>query len=505
MVSMMVLSTFSLYSQTDQLNYRSWIRTKNKTDQTKKIALVIGNSEYQYGAKLKEPAQDAQTMASALEEQGYEVELGYNLDRESFNDAINDFSLKFRSYDNAIVYYAGHGFQIDGENYLIPVDANPETKFQVHAECINVDHFFRAFNQPEKAKVIILDACRNNPFVQNRSWTSEYRGATNGMTDVNPMTNSLLIFSTEKNTVVRDDNPFTEIFSKHIRQGGCIHSILGSVSKEVRQLNPNQRILQEGLVEEDICFGDATQKISKSSNAELQDSDGDLIPDQIDKCPDVYGKVEFGGCPASENSLDSNGDFDNDGISNSLDECPNEPGPMDNKGCPTLEYNGPFDQGTFTDSRDGKQYAWSILRDGNKWMSENLKFETDESWCYQDKKKNCSSGGRLYTWDAAQSACPNGWHLPTEQEWQNIINSYGGEREAYSALMIKDEHFFKLSLSGGRQMEGDFCCQGDFGNYWSSTSSSAKATYIDINKTNGSIALDKYSKKWGLSCRCIKD
>ena len=184
LIMLLSLSTSSSLAQTDQINYRGWVRTNNEESGEKKLALVIGNSEYLHGSKLKEPATDAQTIASALEKQGYEVELGYNLGRKAFNEAIESFSRKFRTYDSGIVYYAGHGFQIDGENYLIPIDANPETKFQVHSQCINVDHFFQSFNQPEKPKVIILDACRNNPFVQNRNWTSEFRGTTRGMTEV---------------------------------------------------------------------------------------------------------------------------------------------------------------------------------------------------------------------------------------------------------------------------------------------------------------------------------
>ncbi len=504
LIGVLGMASFSAFSQTDQINYRSWVRTKTDNSTEKKIALVIGNSEYQHGAKLKEPAQDAQTIAAALEAQGYEVELGYNLDRQSFNQAIEDFSQKFRTYESGIVYYAGHGFQIDGENYLIPIDANPESKFQVHSQCINVDHFFRSFNQPEKAKVVILDACRNNPFVQNRNWTAEYRGTTNGMTEISPMTNSLLIFSTEKNTVVRDDNQFTEILSKHIRQGGCMSNLLGNVSREVRELNPDQRIVPVGVLEKKICFGDNSEN-QQSRNPDLMDSDNDLIPDKIDKCPNEYGSLENEGCPGSKSKTLNEGDNDRDGIANVLDKCPEEAGPLDNDGCPNTEYIGPFDNGTFTDERDESEYFWVRLKDGNKWMSQNLNYKANDSWCYQDKKKNCSNGGRLYSWDSAQAACPNGWHLPSEQEWQSIINIYGGEREAYASLMIKGEHSFNPELSGGRQMEGDFCCRGDFGNYWSSSSSSAKATYLDINKTNGYIALDKYSKKWGLSCRCIAD
>jgi len=492
-----------LFSQTDQINYRGWVRTKKATSGEKKIALVIGNSEYMFGAKLSEPAIDAQTIANALEDQGYEVEIGYNLDRNSFNEAIESFSKKFRSYDSGIVYYAGHGFQIDGENYLIPVDAKPESKFQVQAQCINVEHFFRSFNQPDKPKVVILDACRNNPFVQNRNWTAEYRGTTNGMTDINVMNNSLIVFSTEKNTVVRDDNQFTEILSDFIRQGGgqSITSILGRVQKKILTIDPQQRILMEGLLIDDIRFG--VSENGTSNNPDMLDSDGDGILDKVDKCPNEYGSTRNNGCPGEPKG--NGGDTDLDGLADEFDECPEISGPIENKGCPEGEFNGPFDSGNFTDNRDGQTYSWVRLKDGNKWMSQNLNYESDESWCYDDKKKNCQKYGRLYTWNGAQSACPEGWHLPSENEWNRIIENYGGPQSAYRSLMIEGKHNFQPLLAGGRQAESDFCCLGDFGNYWSSSSRPARATYLDFNKSNGTAATDQYGKLWALSCRCISD
>lgn len=491
-----------LVAQVDQLNYRGWVRTKN-TEGPKKLALVIGNSEYQYSTRLIEPANDAERIASALESQGYEVELGYNLGRTAFNEAIETFANKFRNYHSGIIYYAGHGFQIDGENYLIPVDANPASKYQVHSQCINVDYFFRAINQPDKAKVIILDACRNNPFVKSRNWTSEVRGETKGMTDISPMTNSLIIFSTEKNTVVKDNNPFTELLSDYIERGGCMNSILGKVSREVRTIDPTQRILPEGLLEEDICFGSSTNEEGAGTN--LVDTDKDLIPDKIDKCPNEPGSLENNGCPGEPKESKQTLDGDNDGLVDTKDNCPTTAGPIENGGCPEELYQGPFDQGTFKDARDGTQYKWVRLRDGRKWMGQNLNFKMANSWCYDNKNKNCQQFGRLYTWDAAQRACPKGWKLPSKYEWKRLIEIYGGVQAAYQALLMEQIHEFSPVLAGGRKPEKDFCCKGDFGNYWSSENTAAHAVYIDFNKPNGTVNTEQYGKNWALSCRCIQE
>lgn len=102
------------------------------------------------------------------------------------------------------------------------------------------------------------------------------------------------------------------------------------------------------------------------------------------------------------------------------------------------------------------------------------------------------------------NACPKGWRLPDKAEWQKLVASYGGSQNAYKALILDGEHDFKPVLSGGRQPEKDFCCLGDFANYWSSDGRTATATYVDFNKTNNTVTSEIYSKQWALSCRCVK-
>jgi len=524
LLAFIITIPFLLCGQSDvaEVNYRNWVRKSNSNKD--KLALVIGNSEYMYGGRLVEPSDDAKIIAEALQNKGYDVEIGYNLDRKNLYEAIKTFAVKFENYNSALIYYAGHGFQIAGENYLIPVDAKPENEIEAHEQCINVESFFRAANQPDKPKIIILDACRNNPF------SSATRSTGNGIGSVQSMLNAKIIFSTAKNTVVQDDNPFTEIFSQQIEAGGCISAILGRVSKEVRKVNPNQLIWQEGLLEEDICFGESQLESEEKNKSDI-DKDG--IPDDKDMCPEIPGSIRMNGCPDRDKDglidikdlcpdlkgdpkLGGCPDSDKDGIIDAKDACPQTYGSPEMMGCPkemvstneantTQKIASPKTaSGSFTDERDNQTYNWVVLRDGNKWMRNNLNFQSDDSWCYDEKKKNCQSRGRLYTWNAAKLACPKGWRLPTQSDWNRLIKIYGGEKIAFTELTKIEGPTLRATFSGIRDPKGNFTAIDSFGQYWSSNSNTTKATYFDFNKLDDKLNIYENNKNWAMSCRCIQ-
>jgi uncharacterized protein (TIGR02145 family) len=157
------------------------------------------------------------------------------------------------------------------------------------------------------------------------------------------------------------------------------------------------------------------------------------------------------------------------------------------------------------DSRDGKEYK--ILYIGNQvWMGQNLNYETENSWVYADKKKNSSQHGRLYTYDDAMNACPVGWHLPTDKEWQELINFYGGDLQAGLALRIDGTSAFNAEYSGFRSKDGEFLDLGHDVNYWTATNcdeNDAWRCYID--RGFNTVVQDYFSKTGGLSVRCIRN
>lgn len=132
-----------------------------------RIALVIGNSDYIYASKLKNPVNDANDMSSILKSLDFEVEIVINGTHQTMNSKLLEFFKKIDSYNVSLLYFAGHGMQIDGNNYLIPVDfmCDSKRKAILNSYCMK-DYLDKISIYRDKTNIVILDACRNNPFVE---------------------------------------------------------------------------------------------------------------------------------------------------------------------------------------------------------------------------------------------------------------------------------------------------------------------------------------------------
>src|ERR1700722_7628853 len=129
----------------------------------KRVALVIGNSAYVKVPQLPNPASDAAAIASLLRQAGFDVvESKTNLDVNSMRRALRDFAEAVRGADVAVVFYAGHGIEVNGANYLVPVDAVLERDIDVEDETVALDRVSQIIESAKRLHVIILDACRDN-------------------------------------------------------------------------------------------------------------------------------------------------------------------------------------------------------------------------------------------------------------------------------------------------------------------------------------------------------
>jgi uncharacterized caspase-like protein len=198
----------------------------------RQIALVIGNANYRIGA-LKNPVNDAQAVAGALRGLGFEVSLRENTSLREMIDAFQKFSLDARAARARVIFYAGHGVQVKGRNYLLPVDTEIRSEDEVPAKSADLNELLdRLGALPQGINIVILDACRNNPFSGAEVLGPDgrrlklFRGATPaGLARVEAPLGSMVAFSTAPGGVALD-NPSdknsldTKHLLEHIRSPG---------------------------------------------------------------------------------------------------------------------------------------------------------------------------------------------------------------------------------------------------------------------------------------------
>ena len=166
--------------------------------------------------------------------------------------------------------------------------------------------------------------------------------------------------------------------------------------------------------------------------------------------------------------------------------------------------------GSFTDSRDGKSYH-TVKVGTLTWMAENLNYQTDNSWCYDDNPGNCQKYGRLYDWNTATSACPAGWHLPTRQDWDNLVHAAGGNAagiklKSRSPNWNGTDDFGLSALPGGiRYTNGGFSYAGSYGNWWSAAENGSGLAWFRRMTSDLDYVYEHYYVKGnGLSVRCVR-
>jgi uncharacterized caspase-like protein len=197
-----------------------------------RVALVVGNGAYAHATKLPNPPNDAADMAAALRELGFKVIAATNADRASLQAKLREFSLSLRSARTVLFYYAGHGMQVAGKNYAIPVDARLQHEGELATETLDVDQVIAAMqSDASRVNLIFLDACRDNPLARSYAQAlPASRAVTVGsglsavgtsQSKAETSRNILIAFATAPNKVALDgkgrNSPFTAALLKHIR------------------------------------------------------------------------------------------------------------------------------------------------------------------------------------------------------------------------------------------------------------------------------------------------
>lgn len=206
----------------------------------RRVALVIGNSAYANVSRLPNARNDAEAVAAMLRGARFDVvELKADLGIRELRRAVGDFAEVVRDADIAVVYFAAHGIEVDGVNYLIPVDAKLARDFDVEDEAMALDRVVRAVDHARKLRLVILDACRDNPFLKTMKRSLGTRSLGRGLAKVEPAAaDTLIAFSAKAGSVALDgegpNSPFTAALLKHfVTPGLDVRIAFGRVRDDV--------------------------------------------------------------------------------------------------------------------------------------------------------------------------------------------------------------------------------------------------------------------------------
>jgi hypothetical protein len=221
----------------------------------RRVALVVGNSQYAYTSALPNPRNDAEDIARTLKQVGFEVRAGYDLDQVKFARIIDEFARSLEGADVGLFFYAGHGLQINGKNYLVSTGARLESMFLVPSETIELDAVIRLMESRTRTNLIFLDACRNNPLADNlkRNLAAADRAFSvgRGLAPMAPDSRDTLVaFSAAPGEVAADGNgrnsPFAASLQRHMLERGLEVSVmLKDVTADVRRETNNAQRPQQ--------------------------------------------------------------------------------------------------------------------------------------------------------------------------------------------------------------------------------------------------------------------
>lgn len=233
----LILTFFALLSSLTEAQVSAPVQPQRKT------ALVIGNGNY-VTSILSNPENDAKAMSEVLKGLGFDVYEFEDLNQSQMKKAIDDFGRKLVNNDVGLFFYAGHGIQFKGYNYLIPVDANLQSEAQVEYDCVQADRVLALMEESGAAvKIMILDACRNNPF--ERSWTRSASGR--GLATMNAPSGTLIGYATSPGSTASDGSGKNGLYTSALLEsiiipGISISQMFQNVGRIVSQKSNKQQI-----------------------------------------------------------------------------------------------------------------------------------------------------------------------------------------------------------------------------------------------------------------------
>jgi len=230
-------------------------------DSDERYALIIGNSQYQYATKLSNPTNDSGDIKEVLEDLFFDTTLLQNASNSQIKKAVIQFLEKLKSNPDSVglFYYAGHGVQIKGENYLIAVDSNPNGNTDLSQQSFNISQLLNGMRKAKNStNIIILDACRDNPFNEKDSGlltANDSRGlirkstsdVSSGLSKLDAPSNTIIAFATAPGRVAQDgkdrNSPYTQKLIESMQRSGInINEVFRQVREEVLEMTNGEQI-----------------------------------------------------------------------------------------------------------------------------------------------------------------------------------------------------------------------------------------------------------------------
>lgn len=210
-------------AQTDQSNRQLVQDSSQRTQNSgRRLALVIGNGVYEHSSRLANPPNDATLVAATLRQLGFEVKNGSNLTQREMKQRIREFGQSLRANGGVgLFYFAGHGVQAKGHNYLVPIDADIQTEADLEDVAVDLNYVLNLMDDAQNAlNIVILDACRNNPFARS------FRSAQEGLAQVKAPSGTLIAYATAPDSIAADgmgtNSPYTQELVKEMQASGVL-------------------------------------------------------------------------------------------------------------------------------------------------------------------------------------------------------------------------------------------------------------------------------------------
>ena len=217
-----------------------------------RVALVIGNAQYAHAPKLNNPLNDARDIGAAFDRMGFTVTRVENADRTAMWRSLREFSRAAAASDTAVVFYAGHGIEVDQRNFLVPVDARLASDWDVEREAVPLDLLMRAVESAKRLRVVILDACRDNPFSESMQRAGTTRSFGRGLAPVEPSGGTLVAYAAKGGTPAADgeglNSPYSAALLRYLEEPGL------DVGKMFRKVH-DAVLASTGGVQEPFVYG----------------------------------------------------------------------------------------------------------------------------------------------------------------------------------------------------------------------------------------------------------